>query len=43
MGYINRSNILSDKRTDPEIYWTILNNFLNNIKISPVPLIPISC
>ena len=31
------SNVLNDKRTDPKVYWTILNNFLNNIKIPSVP------
>ena len=34
MGYIQKkSNAVNDKNTDPKVYWTILNNFLNNIKI----------
>ena len=34
MGYIQKKrNALNDKNTDPKVYWTILNNFLNNIKI----------
>ena len=31
------SNVLNDKRIDPKAYWTILNNFRNNIKIPSVP------
>ena len=38
MGYIQKkSNALNNKNTDPKVYWTILNNFLNNIKISSIP------
>ena len=38
MSYIkNKTNILNDKKTDPKFYWTILNYFLNNIKISSIP------
>ena len=38
MGYIQKkSNALNDKNTDPEVYWTILKNFLNNIKIPSIP------
>ena len=38
MGYIQKkSNALNDKNTDPKVYWTILNNFLNNIKIPSIP------
>ena len=38
MGYIQKkSNTLNDKNTDPTVYWTILNNFLNNIKIPSIP------
>ena len=30
MNYIkNKSNILNDKKTDPKVYWTVLNYFLN--------------
>ena len=40
MGYIQKkSNALNDKNTDPKVYWIILNNFLNNIKIPSIPLI----
>ena len=31
------SNVLNDKGIDPKAYWTILNNFRNNIKIPSVP------
>ena len=38
MSYIkNKINILNDKKTDSKVYWTILNYFLNNIKISSIP------
>ena len=38
MGYIQKkSNALNDKNTDPKVYWTILNNLLNNIKIPSIP------
>ena len=38
MSYIkNKTNILNDKKTDPKVYWTISNYFLNNIKISSIP------
>ena len=38
MSYIkNKINILNDKKTDPKVYWTILNYFLSNIKISSIP------
>ena len=38
MSYIkNKINILNDKKTGPKVYWTILNYFLNNIKISSIP------
>ena len=38
MGYIQKkTNALNDKNTDPKVYWTILNNFLNNIKILSIP------
>ena len=38
MSFIQRkSNILNDKGTDSKIYWTVLNNFRNNIKIPSVP------
>ena len=38
MGYIQKkSNALNDKNTDPKVYWIILNNFLNNIKIPSIP------
>ena len=37
MSYIkNKINILNDKKTDSKVYWTILNYFLNNIKISSI-------
>ena len=37
MGYIQKkSNALNDKSTDPKVYWTILNKFLNNIKIPSI-------
>ena len=37
MSYIkNKINILNDKKTEPKVYWTILNYFLN-IKISSIP------
>ena len=42
MSYIKKSNIFNDKRTDPKVYWTVLNNFLNNIKIPSVSPILIS-
>ena len=43
MSYIlEKSSILNDKRTDPKVYWTVLNNFLNKIKITSVPSILIS-
>ena len=32
-----KSNVLNDKRTDPKVYWAVLNNFLNNSKIPSVP------
>ena len=32
----NKVNILNNKKTDPKVYWTILNYFLNNIKISSI-------
>ena len=38
MSYIlEKSSILNDKCTDPKVYWTVLNNFLNKIKITSVP------
>ena len=38
MAYIQKkSNALNDKITDPKVYWTILNNFPNNIKIPSIP------
>ena len=38
MSYIkNKINILNDEKTDPKVYWTKLNYFLNNIKISSIP------
>ena len=38
MGYIQKkSNTLNDKNIDPTVYLTILNNFLNNIKIPSIP------
>ena len=38
MSYIqNKINILNDKKTDTKVYWTILNYFLNSIKISSIP------
>ena len=37
MIYIKKSNVLNDKRIDPKVYWALLNNFLNNIKIPSVP------
>ena len=38
MSYIkNKVNILNEKKTDSKVYWTILNYFLNNIKISSIP------
>ena len=42
MSYIKKNNILNDKRTDPKVYWTVLNNFMNNIKIPSVRPILIS-
>ena len=37
MCYIQKkSKALNDKSTDPKVYWTILNNFLNNIKIPSI-------
>ena len=42
ISYIKKSNVLNHKRTDPKVYWTILNNVLNNIKINSVPQIFIS-
>ena len=41
-SYIKKSNVLIDKSTDPKVYWAVLNNFLNNIKIPSVPPILIS-
>ena len=35
MSYIKKSNVLNGKRTDPKVYWTILNK-LKNIKIPSV-------
>ena len=44
MGYIQKkSNALSDKNTDPKVYWTVLNNILHNIKIPSIPHILASC
>ena len=42
MSYIKKSNVLNDKSTVPKVYWAVLNNFLNSIKISSVPPILIS-
>ena len=42
MSYIKKNNVLNDKRADPKVYWTVLNNFMNNIKIPSVPPILIS-
>ena len=42
MSYIKKSNNLNNKRTDPKIYWAILNNFLSNIKVPSLPPILIS-
>ena len=39
MCYIKKNN---DKRTDTKVYWVVLNNFLDNIKIPSVPPILIS-
>ena len=39
---LKNSNIFNDKGTDPKVYWTVFNNFLNNIKIRSVPPILIS-
>ena len=33
----SKSNILNGKETDPKVYWTILNYFVNNIKIPSIP------
>ena len=34
----NKSNILNGKKkTDPKVYWTVLNYFLNNIKVPSIP------
>ena len=39
MNYIkNKSNILNDKKADPKVYWTVLNYFLNNIKVPSIPI-----
>ena len=37
-----KSNVLNDKRTDPKVCWSVLNNFLNNIKILSAPPVLIS-
>ena len=37
-----KSNVLNDKRTDPKVFWIVLNNFLNNNKIPFVSPILIS-
>ena len=38
MNYIkNKSNIPNDKKVDPKVYWTVLNYFLNNIKVPSIP------
>ena len=42
MNEIKKSNIGNDKRKNPKVYWTILNNIVNNIKISSVLPILIS-
>ena len=42
MSYIKKNNVLNDNLTDPKVYWTVLNNFMNNIKIPSVPPILIS-
>ena len=39
---LKKSNGRNDKRIDPKVYWTVLNNFLNNINIPFVPPILIS-
>ena len=41
-SYIKKNNVLNDKGTDANVYWAVLNNFLNNIKITSVPPILIS-
>ena len=33
----SKSNILNGKETNPKVYWTILNYFVNNIKIPSIP------
>ena len=40
--YSKKSNAFNDKRTDPKVCWTVLNNFLNYTKILSVPPILIS-
>ena len=38
INYIkSKSNILNDKKADPKVYWTVLNYFLNNIKVRFIP------
>ena len=39
ISYIKKSNAFNDTRTDPKVYWTILNNFLNNSLSAPSVLI----
>ena len=40
--YSTKSDALNDKRTDQKVNWTVLNNFLNDIKIRFVHPILIS-
>ena len=42
LAILKKSNVLNEKRTDPKVYWTVLNSFLNNIKIPAVPPILVS-
>ena len=37
LAIFKKSHALNDKHTDSKVYWTALNNFLNNIKIPSVP------
>ena len=38
MGYIQKKiNALNNKKTDPKVYWTVLNNIVHNIKIPSMP------
>ena len=42
LAILKKSYVLNDKGTDPKVYWAVLNNFHNNIKIPFVPPVLIS-